>query len=132
MAFFDHPAASAFPSEPFDPFGIDLGFSNVDDFLPDFMFSIESFSTTPEFSARITELPNDTDMTPEMAMEIDSESSKMDENVPETQIQVLVDETKNRRKKRMTDITQNNQLQLQRRSLSFSKSLANEQDQRAQ
>jgi hypothetical protein len=131
MTFFDDSAALTLPGKPFDPFAMDLDVSNVDDFLPDFMFAIAPFSATTESSPKITELPDDANMTPEMSTEKESDSSNTTENIPDTQIEAPVDRLDNRHKKRIVDIAKNDQLQLQRRFVSFSKGEANKHNQRA-
>jgi hypothetical protein len=131
MTFFDDSATLTFPGEPFDPFAMDLDVSKLDGFLlPDFMFATAPTPATPGSSARITELPDDFGMTPEMEMEIQPESLNMAENITIIQTQAPVDATQQRPKKRPIDTPQNDQLQPQRRFVSFSKCLANEQNQR--
>jgi hypothetical protein len=128
MSFFDDSAGLTFPGDPFDLFAMDIDVSNLDGFVPDFMFATALYSATPGPSARIMELPDDLDMIPEMAME--SQSGPRTMAVPVIQMQAPVDTTQHRPQKRSVDTSKNDKLHVKRRFASFSTSPANEQKQR--
>ena len=121
--FYDSAASASSPNRsdapPFQPFAMDVDVSHVDAFLPEFMFASGPFSTTSELSAKIVELSDEADMTPQIPTDILSDP-EMTANVQDTQIYGPVDWNEHSRKKPITDKPQDHRFKIRRRSAPFS------------